>query len=105
MNEFNNRIDAQRSILSLVNSRTWSEELYGLSSAAIERWVRVNGLAPASALALAVQESAEKLFFLANKSQEQVTAEYRLLSREVAQLTDRIARIMYESVTPTGPFR
>ena len=54
MNEFNSRIDAQREILSLVNS----------------------------------------YFFLANKSQEQVTDEYRLLSLEVFELTQRIGRIV-----------
>lgn len=94
MNEFNNRIDAQREILGLVNGRQWDEELYGLSRAAIERWLHTNGLAPTHALALAVYESADKLFFLANKSQEQVTEEYRLLSRQIAALTERIAVIM-----------
>lgn len=95
MNEFNNRIDAQRRILGLVNSRRWNEELYGLSGGAIERWMRVNGIAPSNALALVVRESADKLFFLANKSQEQVTEEYRLLSREIAALAGRIAGIMH----------
>lgn len=94
MNDFNNRIDAQRRILGLVNSRRWNEELYGLSSGAIERWMHVNGIASSSALALAVCESADKLFFLANKSQEQVTDEYRLLSREMTALANRIAGIM-----------
>lgn len=94
MNEFNNRIDAQRHILSLINSRRWTEELYGLSSGAIERWIHVNRIKPSNLLALAVYESADKLFFLANKSQEQVTEEYRLLSREIAALAGRIAGIM-----------
>ena len=62
MTEFNNRIAAQRDILVAVNSVPWREELFGLS----------------------------KLFFLANKSQEQVTSEYKLLSLEVADLMSRI---------------
>jgi hypothetical protein len=94
MNEFNNRIDAQRVILNLVNRGRWKEELYGLSSGAIDRWVRSNGIDPAADLPRAVCESADKLFFLANKSQEQVTDEYRLLSVQVIELTQRIAKIV-----------
>jgi len=94
MREFNNRIDAQREILASVNSRSWIEELYGLSSGAIERWVRANDIDPSSPLAQAVYESASKLFFLANKSQEQVTDEYRLLSAEVYDLTQHIVSIV-----------
>ncbi|HBP0077212.1 hypothetical protein [Pseudomonas aeruginosa] len=94
MNEFNNRIDAQREILNLVNRRHWKEELYGLSSGAIDRWTRVNGISQSDDLPRAIYESADKLFFLANKSQEQITDEYRLLSVEVYELTQRIARII-----------
>lgn len=94
MIEFNNRIDAQRVILNLVNQRGWKEELYGLSSGAIDRWVRANEINPSADLACAVYESANKLFFLANKSQEQVTDEYRLLSGEIHELTQRIAKIV-----------
>jgi hypothetical protein len=94
MIEFNNRIDAQRVILNLVNRAHWKEELYGLSSGAIDRWVRANGIDPSADLPRAVCESADKLFFLSNKSQEQVTDEYRLLSTEVLELTQRIARIV-----------
>lgn len=92
--EFNNRIDAQREILRLVNSRSWDEELFGLSSGAIDRWVRVNGIDRSSALCQSLYESAAKLFFLANKSQEQVTEEYQLLSSEVYDLTRHIAGVL-----------
>jgi hypothetical protein len=94
MREFNNRIDAQREILSLVNQKGWKEELFGLSSGAIDRWVSVNGIDRSSDLSCLVYESASKLFFLANKSQEQVTDEYRLLSREVYDLTLQISRAL-----------
>ncbi|EDN4399549.1 hypothetical protein K4787_001398 [Salmonella enterica subsp. enterica serovar Saintpaul] len=90
MNEFNNRIDAQREILSLVNSKVWKEELFGLSSGAIERWVRANSIDPSSKLSCVIRESAGKLFFLANKSQEQITEEYRNLSVEISDLIQKI---------------
>jgi hypothetical protein len=90
MTEFNNRIAAQREVLLVVNSARWREELYGMSSGALDRWVQVNKLDRNSRLVALLLEVASKLFFLANKSQEQVTAEYRLRSTEVSALTDDI---------------
>ncbi|WP_093390954.1 hypothetical protein [Rugamonas rubra] len=90
MTEFNNRIAAQREVLLAVNSAHWREELYGMSSGALDRWVQANSLNRSSKLVGLLVEVAGKLFFLANKSQEQVTAEYRLHSSEVSELTEAI---------------
>ena len=90
MTEFNNRITAQREILYVVNRVLWREELYGMSRGALDRWVRVNGLDQTSRLVSLLLEVAGKLFFLANKSQEQITAEYKLLSSEISLLTEEI---------------
>lgn len=92
MTEFNNRIDAQRQILRLVNRRGWTQEsLYGLSGRAIDRWISQNVLDPRSPLVDLVRSASAQLYFLANKSQEQVTDEYRLKSRQVEILTREIA--------------
>ena len=91
MSEFNNRIDAQRRILRIVNEAPQiHEELFGLSSGALERWARVNGLDNQSELLLLLRQAAAKLFFLSNKSQEQITDEYLSLSDDVARLTEQI---------------
>lgn len=90
MSEFNNRIAAQRDILLVVNSARWREELYGMSSGALDRWTRANGLDTSSNLVELLVEAASKLFFLANKSQEQVTEEYHIRSTEVSTLTESI---------------
>lgn len=90
MSEFNNRIAAQRDVLLGVNSGAWQEELFGLSSGAIDRWVAANRLEPTSDLVALVRQVADKLFFLSNKSQEQITEDYKLLSREVSTLAERI---------------
>lgn len=92
MTEFNNRIAAQRDILVAVNSVPWREELFGLSRAALDRWMLCNGVEASSNLARLLAEVSTKLFFLANKSQEQVTSEYKLLSLEVADLMSRIKK-------------
>jgi hypothetical protein len=97
MSEFNNRIAAQRDILLLVNTANWHEELYGLSSGAIDRWVNANHIKEQSTLIRLIKEAASKLFFLSNKSQEQITDEYRELSKEVRGLTERIKLQMKNS--------
>lgn len=90
MSEFNNRISAQRDILSKVNQVEWSEELFGLSNGAIDRWASVNNIKEESELLHLINLSADKLFFLSNKSQEQITEEYKHLSLEVSALTSEI---------------
>ena len=90
MSEFNNRIAAQREILIVINSGSWQEELFGLSSGAIDRWMTANRLESGSALVELIRQAADKLFFLSNKSQEQITEDYKHLSREVSALTARI---------------
>ncbi|HEY9876172.1 MAG TPA: hypothetical protein V6D12_22270 [Candidatus Obscuribacterales bacterium] len=91
MNEFNNRIAAQRQILQIVNRKRWKkEELLGLSSKAIERWVSVNQINPESRLVELIVTASGKLFFLANKSQEQISEEYKMISREIADISRTI---------------
>lgn len=91
MNDFNNRIAAQRQILQIVNRNRWKkEELLGLSSKAIERWVSVNQINPESRLVELIITASGKLFFLANKSQEQISEEYKMISREIADISRTI---------------
>ena len=97
MSEFNNRIGAQRDILLNINSGNWQEELFGLSSGAIDRWVNANKLELDSELIGLIHQAADKLFFLSNKSQEQVTEDYKLLSSEVSALTAQIKQAVIKS--------
>lgn len=91
--EFNNRMTAQREILSLVNFKfNTSEELFGLSSKAIDRWVAVNALDHNSAGVRLINQLSEKLFFLANKSQEQISPEYQYIKKEIADLCRELDR-------------
>lgn len=87
MSEFNNRIAAQRTILHTVNQGdSFSEELFGLSRKAIDRWILANHIDSESRLVRLINEASEKLFFLANKSQEQVSEEYKAVSTEIEHL-------------------
>jgi hypothetical protein len=64
--------------------------LFGLSSKAIDRWVSVNRIEPASRLVKLVRDISAKLFFLANKSQEQVSDEYTAVRAEIVAACDAI---------------
>jgi len=82
-NEFSDRISAQRAILAVINEKSWpAEALFGLSNKAIERWVNTNRLGDNLKLVNQIRKVSEKLFFLANKSQE-VSDEYQLVRAEI----------------------
>lgn len=87
MDEFNSRIAAQRKILKIVNSMPWEMEgLLALTRKAIGRWVSANRVEEDCRLVQLIVAVSAKLFFLANKSQEQVSAEYRTVSEEISAL-------------------
>jgi hypothetical protein len=89
--EFNNRISAQRKILQVINRKPWATEaLFGLSSKAIDRWVAVNRIDLNSAIVDMINDVSAKLFFLANKSQDQVSEQYQLVRAEIIAACDAI---------------
>jgi len=95
MDQFNNRMEAQRDVLNVVNSRReWREELCGLSLNAIERWARINHIERDGSLPTLLMQISTKLFFLATRSQEQVSEDYRKLSYDVAELTDDLNAVL-----------
>ena len=95
MDEFNNRMDAQRSVLEVVNRQVDNkEELCGLSKEAIERWITANQINPESEVCRILYSISAKLFFLANKSQEQVSETYRLVSSEISGLKLNLEKAM-----------
>lgn len=95
MNEFSDRIETQRKVLRAVNALECNKEsLFGLSEKAIIRWANTNNFDTSSELVSLVKNISSKLFFLANKSQEQVTEDYKSLSLEVHAILCKIEKIM-----------
>ena len=87
MDDFSNRMQAQREFLKVINSRDWPrEQLSALSSGAIQRWIIANRLDATDALVICVRGAGEALYFLANESQQQVSNEYRARSRDFSLL-------------------
>jgi hypothetical protein len=90
VSEFVDRMGAQRALLQVVNSREWHEELFGLSSQAISRWTDSNRMSPDSEVVTLLRSASERLSFLANRSQTQVSEDYRRVSHDVEDLTEEI---------------
>lgn len=93
MDEFNNRIDVQRKTLSIVNSRVMNEPLNGISKAAIDRWSKANGIPETHPIVKGLISIAEGIFFLSNKSQQQITDEYRSKSLDIENLLTALTRV------------
>ncbi len=91
MSEFGDRIRAQREVLRVVNSVAWTEPLVGLSQQALHRWTETNRIAAQSELARELRRASERLGFLANRSQMQVSDEYRRAWEEMQETTRRIS--------------
>lgn len=83
MSEFLNRITVQRKVIKLINNSASKFQLSGLSSNAIAQWKMENNIDDNNPIYKLLLSISSKLFFLSNKSQEQVTEEYRSLSLEV----------------------
>lgn len=95
MSELKNRVSAQREILNIVNSKAWPcEPLFSLSHMAIERWANYNQISLKSDLVINLLQASERLFFLANKSQEQITEGYRALSKNLSDTIQMIKKII-----------
>lgn len=79
MDEFVDRMATQRHVLNVVNRKVaLTENLFGLSSSAIERWALANRLDPSSEMVHLLRRISSNLFFMATRSQEPVSGEYEL---------------------------
>lgn len=84
MSEFNKRISLQRKVLKEVNQyNIFDEPLLSLTHKSIERWIYNNNIDNDALIVSYLFEISKKLFFLANKSQEQISDQYRHQESEV----------------------
>lgn len=91
MSEFGDRIRAQRDVLRVVNAATWNEPLLGLSHKALQRWTETNAVPGDSDLARQLRRASDRLGFLANRSQMQVSDDYRRAWRDMQETTRSIS--------------
>ena len=85
MDEFVSRMATQRHVLDVINRTEIvpGEKLFGLSSNAIERWALANRLEQISEVVRLLRMVSSELFFMATRSQEPVSEEYKLRRKRV----------------------
>jgi len=94
-NEFLNRIDLQRKTIQLINKYgIYKHQINSLTFKGIDKWTSLNSIDSSAAHVKAIYNISEKLFFLANKSQEQVSPEYRNLSLDIADDFETLSNIL-----------
>lgn len=91
--EFNSRVDLQRKVLKVVNNKRFKIQLSGLSKAAVDNWIFENKIIDEN-LKEIIYTIAEKLFFIANKSQDQITEEYQRLQLSVGYEINNLKNIL-----------
>lgn len=97
MDEFNSRIDAKRKVLQIVNnSDTFTEQLMDLSTKSINRWQLNNGIDKDSIVAKKLKLIANDLFFLSNISQQQISDNYILMSKEINEHIKELGQIIHQ---------
>jgi hypothetical protein len=91
MNEFTNRVEAQRRLLKVVNGKqNQKEELFSLSDSAIQRWRSVNGIDPSSRVVALLKGASDRVFVMANHSEAAITEEYLLTVEELHRIGDEL---------------
>ncbi|WP_295220281.1 hypothetical protein [uncultured Chryseobacterium sp.] len=91
--EFNSRVDLQREVIKIINKRSLKSQLTGLSKPAIDNWFYVNNISN-ELLKTTLIDISEKLFFIANKSQDHITEEYKNLQLSVRENIFELKRII-----------
>lgn len=100
--EFQNRVEAQREVIRVVNSAIQlNEQLMGLASKAIGRWVIRNNIDDSNNAVTKIYDIAGQLFFLATKSQEPIDGDYAKVSSEVYKSISELEK-MIESFETNG---
>lgn len=94
MSEFNNRIEVQREIIKIANTTNLNFEISGLSRNAIKRWSSDNNINSNSEIVNHLYKLSGKLFFLGNKSQEQITEDYKLISLEITEMVSEFKNMI-----------
>jgi hypothetical protein len=91
MGEFSSRVEAQRQILKVVNSRDWSgEQLFAITTPAIQRWASTNGLDTSTAIVKLLHSASAQIFVMANHSDDPIAGSYALSKQKVLSIAQQV---------------
>lgn len=88
MSDFFNRIKVQRRVIQIVNSSKLQFQIAGLSLSSIKKWAHDNSIEENSDIYTHLLLISSKLFFLSNKSQEQISEDYQMVIRDVKECVE-----------------
>jgi hypothetical protein len=93
MSDFLNRIEVQRRVIKLVNNSKLTCHLTGLSLSSIKKWAYDNSIEEDTDIYNHLLLISSKLFFLSNKSQEQISEDYKMASIDVNECVNKLETI------------
>ncbi|MCC4213970.1 hypothetical protein [Leeuwenhoekiella parthenopeia] len=93
--EFNSRVDLQREVIKIINKESFKYQLSGLSKPAIESWYLNNSIGN-NQLKEKLFLISKKLFFIANKSQDQITEEYKKLQVSIRKNIEELKILLVQ---------
>lgn len=83
MSDFLNRIEVQRRVVKLINNSRLTYQLSGLSTNSLKKWASDNNIEEKSDVYNHLLLISSKLFFLSNRSQEQISEDYKMISADI----------------------
>jgi hypothetical protein len=91
MGEFSSRVEAQRQILKVVNNRDWlGEQLFAITTPAIQRWASTNGLDTSTAVVKLLHSASAQIFVMANHSDDPIAGSYTLSKQKVLSIARQV---------------
>jgi len=96
MSKFQNRVQAEREVLNIINMkfRNRNSQLCGLSEAAIRLWQNSSTTTPDGAIVSALLEVSFKVMRLANRSSESIEPIDKDLQVDVAASVERVKTLL-----------
>jgi hypothetical protein len=91
MGEFSSRVEAQRQILKVVNSRDWlGEQLFAVTTTAIQRWASTNGFDTSTTIVKLLHSASAQIFVMANHSDDPIAGTYAMSKQRVVVLARQL---------------
>jgi hypothetical protein len=91
MGEFSSRVEAQRQILKVVNSRDClGAQPFAVTTAAIQRWASTNGLDTSTAVVKLLHSVSAQIFVMANHIDDPIAETYSLSKQRVVVLARQV---------------
>lgn len=90
MSDFLNRIEVQRRVIKIINNSRLTYQLSGLSINSLRKWAMDNKIEEKTDIYNHLLLISSKLFLLSNKSQEQISEDYKMISIDINECVNKL---------------